>query len=76
MLSDFLGGHYPDSDVVNIGDYTIEFMLEGEQEIRTISGKSYSWIKCNRDFQGFYVTKYSFSSTHFSTILEAQPTVN
>ncbi len=54
-------------------------MLEGEQEIHNISGKSYSWIKCNRDFQGFYVTEYLFPSatwSPFSAVLDAQPTVN
>ncbi len=74
-----LGGRYPDSDIANLDNYTIEFMLETEQETRAIPGKSYSWIKCNRGFQGFYVTEYSFPSTtwsRFSNVLEAQPTVN
>jgi len=54
-------------------------MLEDEQEIISLPEKSYSWIKCNRDFQGFYVTEYSFPSNDwspFSAVLEAQPTVN
>jgi hypothetical protein len=54
-------------------------MLENEQEVQSFPGKSYSWIKCNRDFEGFYVTEYSFPSTtwsRFSSVLEAQPSVN
>jgi hypothetical protein len=76
----FSGGHYPNSDIVDISNDTlVNFMLENEQEIQILSGKSYSWIKCNRDFQGFYVTNYSFPSntwSPFSTVLEAEPTVN
>jgi aminopeptidase N len=71
-----LGGNQTDSDIIDIGDDTINFILETEQETKFLPDKFYTWIKCNRDFQGFYVTKYSFSSTRFSTILEAQPTVN
>jgi hypothetical protein len=76
----FLGGNYSDSDLVNIGDDTIDFIFETEQESRFLSGKYYTWIKCNRHFQGFYVTEYSseLSSTwqRFSSVLEGQPTVN
>jgi hypothetical protein len=78
--SNFLGGQYPDSDIVDLyNNDTIDFLLETEHEIRTLSGKSYSWIKCNQNFQGFYVTDYSFPSTtwsRFSNVLEAEPTVN
>ncbi|CAF3811776.1 unnamed protein product [Rotaria sp. Silwood1] len=72
-----LGGNYPNSDTTDIGNDTIDFILENEREERVLSGKSYSWIKCNQDFQGFYVTKYSFPSItwqRFTSVLEAQPT--
>jgi hypothetical protein len=75
----FLGGNYPDSDTENVGGDIIEFYLDKEQDIRVLPGKTYAWIKCNRDFQGFYVTDYSFQSNnwqHFSSVLESQPTVS
>ncbi len=72
----FLGGHHPDSDTVDLNNDTINFLLEIEQDTQTIQGKSYTWIKCNRDFQGFYVTEYSFPWSRFSTVLEFRPTVN
>jgi hypothetical protein len=75
----FVGGNSSDSDIVNIGDDTIDFILETEQENQFLPGKFYTWIKCNRDFQGFYVTEYSSESSswkRFSSVLEAQPTVN
>jgi hypothetical protein len=75
-----LGGNYSDSDLVNIGDDTIDFILETEHESQYLPGKYYTWIKCNRDFQGFYVTEYSseLSSSwkRFSSVLEAHPIVN
>ena len=73
-----LGGTAPNSDTTNVGGDQLEFMLEGEQDTRTVTGKSYTWIKCNRDFEGFYATTYSFGSStwpRFSNVLEAQPTV-
>jgi aminopeptidase N len=63
----------------NIDSDTIDFILDTEQETQFLPGKFYTWIKCNRDFQGFYVTQYSSESSswqHFSSVLEAQPTVN
>lgn len=62
-----------------MGGDVIEFILENKQETRVIAGKSYSWIKCNRNFQGFHVTEYSFPTTtwqRFTSVLEAQPTVS
>ncbi len=55
----------------------IDLRLETEQESRNFSG-TYSWIKCNRNFQGFFITDYSFPTTawsDFSNILETNPTV-
>ncbi|CAF1272229.1 unnamed protein product [Rotaria sp. Silwood1] len=75
-----LGGNYSDSDITNLGEDTIDFILETEQEIQFLPGKFYTWIKCNRDFQGFFVTKYSSdlstlsSWQRFSSVLEAEPT--
>ncbi len=63
----------------NIDSDTIDFILDTEQETQFLPGKFYTWIKCNRDFQGFYVTQYSSESSswqHFSSVLEAQPIVN
>jgi len=63
----------------NIDSDTIDFILDTEQETQFLPGKFYTWIKCNRDFQGFYVTQYSSESSswqHFSSVLEAQPSVN
>ncbi|UJR37822.1 hypothetical protein I4U23_030512 [Adineta vaga] len=37
---------------------TIEFILETEEQIQYLPGRYHTWIKCNRDFQGFYVTNY------------------
>jgi glutamyl aminopeptidase len=70
-----LGGNSSETD-------TIEFILETERETQVLAGKFYTWIKCNRDFQGFYVTNYSSDLTtvsawqRFASILEAQPNVN
>ncbi|CAF1531968.1 unnamed protein product [Adineta steineri] len=68
------GNHNSDSDIIDIGNDKINFILDDEQKIQIISDKSYSWIKCNRDFQSFHVTKYSFSSQRFTSVFEAQPT--
>ena len=72
------GGDVPFNDTVNMGGDTIELMLEAEQETRVLMNKSYSWIKCNRDSEGFYVTDYTFETNawlHFSSVLEEKPTV-
>ena len=77
-----IGGNYSHSDVTNVGDDTIDFILETEQETQFFLGKFYTWVKCNRKFQGFYVTEYlSDSSTlsiwqRFSLILQTQPSVS
>ncbi|CAF3143631.1 unnamed protein product [Rotaria sp. Silwood2] len=77
-----LGGNYSDSDITNLGEDTIDFILETEQETQFLPGKFYTWTKCNRDFQGFFVTKYSSdlstvsSWQRFSSVLEAEPTVS
>ncbi len=82
MYSFILGGNYSDTDIVNIGDDTIDFILETEEETQFLSEKFYTWIKCNRNFQGFYVTEYSSEIStisnwqRFSLVLEAQPTVS
>ena len=72
-----LGGNHSNSEIDN---NTIDFILETEQESQYLPGKFYTWIKCNRDFQGFYVTQYSSESSsswqHFSSVLEAQPIVS
>ncbi len=71
-----LGGNHSNSEINND---TIDFILETEKENQFLPGKYYTWIKCNRDFQGFYVTQYLLSESsswqHFSSVLEAQPTV-
>lgn len=75
----FSGGNHSDSDLVNIGDDTIDFILETERESRFLFEKFYTWIKCNRHFQGFYVTQYlseSSSWQRLSSVLEGQPMVN
>jgi hypothetical protein len=57
-------------------------MFETEEETQFLPEKFYTWIKCNRDFQGFYVTGYSSelstlsSWQRFALVLEAQPTVS
>lgn len=82
MYSFILGGNYSDTDIVNIGDDTIDFILETKEETQFLSEKFYTWIKCNRNFQGFYVTEYSSEIStisnwqRFSLVLEAQPTVS
>ncbi|CAF2088041.1 unnamed protein product [Rotaria magnacalcarata] len=76
-----LGGNSSTVDITNLGDDTIDFILETEEETQYLPGKFYTWIKCNRNFQGFYVTKYTSDLStasmwqHFSSILEAQPTL-
>jgi hypothetical protein len=62
-----------------VGTDKIDFMFNQEQDTKVITGKTYSWIKCNQNFQGFYTTEYTFATrtwTRFSSVLEAQPTVN
>lgn len=74
-----LGGNFPSSDTTNVGEDTIDFILEAERETRVLPGKSYSWIKCNRNFENFLVTEYSFPTItwqRFTSVLEAQPTVS
>ena len=74
-----LGGNYPSSDTTNMGENTFDFLLETEQSTETITGKSYSWIKCNRNFVNYHLTQYSFPSNtyqRFVNVLEANPTVS
>ena len=71
-----LGGDDLNSEIDND---TIDFILQTAEESQFLPGKFFTWIKCNRDFQGFYVTRYLPELTswqHFSSILETQPTVN
>ena len=74
-----LGGNYPNDDVSNVPGETLMFYFDQEQDNRVLSGKSYSWIKCNQDFQGLFVTQYTFPTTtwsRFASVLEAKPTVS
>jgi glutamyl aminopeptidase len=73
IFTDCVLGNELDSDTI-----VISLRLETEEETRNITG-SYSWIKCNRDFQGFFVTDYIFPTdawSDFSDMLETDPTVN
>ncbi|CAF1059093.1 unnamed protein product [Adineta ricciae] len=77
MIKCVLGGDYPNSDTTNIGGDTIEFLFDTEQSTQVITGKSYSWIKCNRDFISYHLTQYSFPSNtyqRFANVLETNPT--
>ena len=58
-----LGGNYPNDDTTNVDGGTIELMFDGEQTSQILNGQTFSWIKCNQDFQGFYVAQYT-SSAH------------
>jgi aminopeptidase N len=75
------GGDATHSDVIDVDDTTVDFVLKTREETRVLPEKSYTWIKCNRQFQGFYVTQYSSelstisSWQRFSSLLEAQPNV-
>ena len=71
-----------DSDDFNMNDTTIiEFMLETEAETRSFPDQKYTWIKCNRHYQGFFVTLYSSDTSpktmweKFANLLEIGPTV-
>lgn len=70
-----LGGDPSGSDTSNIGGDELVFLFDNEQTTKTITGKTYSWIKCNRDFGGFYATDYRFSGAiwqRFSNVIEGQ----
>jgi hypothetical protein len=67
--------------MTNAGDQIIDFMLETKETTRYLSDKSYTWIKCNRYFQGFYITQYTSelstisSWQRFSSLIEDKSTV-
>ena len=44
--------------------YSFEYFLRGK-EARLLLDRQYTWIKCNRNFDGFYMTDY------FDTAFEA-----
>ena len=52
--------------------FPIELRLETEEKTENISG-SYSWIKCNRNFQGFFVTDYTFPTDSWSDFSDILP---
>ncbi|CAF1318772.1 unnamed protein product [Adineta ricciae] len=59
----------------NSNSERIRFFLENEQSIEFLPENEYSWVKCNRDFQSFHITKYPSNSIQsFSSIIKAQPT--
>lgn len=66
-------------DPVNPATNELNFLLLVAGTTTTISGKRFSWIKCNRDFSGFYVTNYRFPDPtwqKFADVIENQPTVS
>lgn len=56
---------------------TIDFTLETEHEIQDLDHETFSWIKCNQNFQGFFISNYLLPSdwSSFSTIISNQPNV-
>lgn len=75
-----LGENASDSNLIDQSNDTIEFFFDTQQETQYFPDQFYTWVKCNRDFQGFFVTRYTstlFSPWQsFSSIIELQPTVN
>ena len=74
-----LGGNASDSDTTDVGTDIIDFILEDAQDTETVPAKSYSWIKCNSDFEGYYATSYDFGNItwpRFSNVLQGDPTVS
>lgn len=72
-----LGENASDSNLIGQSNETIDFFLETQHETQYFPEKLYTWIKCNRDFQGFYVTEYTSTLAlweSFSSIIELQPT--
>ncbi|CAF1380877.1 unnamed protein product, partial [Didymodactylos carnosus] len=43
------------------------FYFSTQQEIQTLNNKYFTWIKCNRNFTGFYVTSYSYTDKNSTT---------
>ena len=83
MTTNFSLGDYEfDSNTTSLGGKTIDFLLETREESQVFPEQFYTWIKCNRHFQGFYVTQYSSTSTmtkswqDFSSILDVRPSVS
>lgn len=73
-----LGGKYPDDDVADLGSQVITVQLNNQSQSVTIDGKSYSWIKCNKDFKVMYVTDYHFPTTtwsRFTNVIQAEAEV-
>jgi hypothetical protein len=62
-LECWLGSGDVDSTTVE----TKNFYLDSAKISVTLD-KKYSWIKCNRDFKGFYVTDYN--KANYDTLLE------
>ena len=77
-----LGDFEFDSNSTDMGGKTIDFLLETREESQVFPEQFYTWIKCNRHFQGFYVTQYSSTSAmtsnwqDFSSILDVRPAVS
>jgi aminopeptidase N len=74
-----LGGNASDSDATDLGGDIIEFILEEEQDTEIVPDKSYTWIKCNSDFEGYYATSYDFGNItwpRFLNVIQAEADVS
>ncbi|CAF0843285.1 unnamed protein product [Didymodactylos carnosus] len=52
----------------NANEPLVQLLLQTENDTVSIPGKQYAWIKCNKDFNGFYVTEYSVTNQEESQI--------
>lgn len=70
-----------DFDANSTESQTIDFYLQTQNDSLWIPDVEFHWIKCNRHFQGFYITQYTTEETNVSiwqqlaSQIESHPTV-
>lgn len=69
------GGIYPDNHLYGMTTKFTVFM--NAKSVFTILDRDYSWVKCNENFGGFYVTDYTCDQFEvFETLLMKNQNVN
>lgn len=59
--------------MIKIWKVLIFFLKDGTLELN----KTYSWVKCNNDFRGYYVNEYSFDLfKDLINVLNTNPSVS
>jgi hypothetical protein len=59
VQNDLDSGNYESGEHANGNFYEFDFFLTNQTGSIRLPNRKYSWIKCNRNFNGYYLTSYS-----------------